>query len=96
MKRTHILIFKIKNEIIAIMLNRQRQLPVLVSRLLDKTSALELLVEKLAHSNQQLVTPPNKLLRRDAETTRSRRERKSAPERRDQHHRRENEADAAA
>ena len=32
-----------------------RQLPVLVSRLLDKTSALELLVEKLAHSNQHLV-----------------------------------------
>ena len=55
-----------------------------------------LLVEKLAHSNQQLVTPPNKFLRRDAETTRSRRERKSDPERRDQHHRRENEADDAA
>ena len=33
-----------------------RQLPVPVSRLLDKTSALELLVEKLTHSNQHLVT----------------------------------------
>ena len=32
-----------------------RQLPVLVSRLLEKTSALELLVEKLTSSNQQLV-----------------------------------------
>ena len=33
-----------------------RQLPVLVSRLLQKTSALESLVEKLTSSNQQLVT----------------------------------------
>ena len=32
-----------------------RQLPVLVSRLLVKTSALETLVEKLTNSNQQLV-----------------------------------------
>ena len=32
-----------------------RQLPVLVSRLLEKTSALESLIEKLTVSNQQLV-----------------------------------------